>query len=128
MLPHDYLERGLPLFESPEVGIVYSDIEIFGDRSRRQAMPEWDLVEFDRENFMHAGSLVRRMAPRSATPSASRTCSRHTRTGWSGGGLSRRDGSARNNQRSTAIGGMLPRARAGRKGCRGIITRTARCG
>ncbi|QEH33014.1 UDP-Glc:alpha-D-GlcNAc-diphosphoundecaprenol beta-1,3-glucosyltransferase WfgD [Aquisphaera giovannonii] len=62
VLPHDYLERGLPLFESPEVGIVYSDVELFGDLSRKQAMPEWDPVEFDRENFMHAGSLVRRMA------------------------------------------------------------------
>jgi glycosyltransferase involved in cell wall biosynthesis len=62
VLPHDYLERGLPLFESPEVGIVYTDVELFGDRSGRQLMPEWDRVEFDRENFMHAGSLVRRMA------------------------------------------------------------------
>ena len=62
VLPHDYLERGLPLFESPEVGIVYTDVELFGDRSGRQLMPEWDHVEFDRENFMHAGSLVRRMA------------------------------------------------------------------
>ncbi len=62
VLPHDYLERGLPLFESPEVGIIYSDIELFGDRSGRQLMPEWDKVEFDRENFMHAGSLVRRIA------------------------------------------------------------------
>src|SRR5437764_738359 len=31
ILPPDYLEKGLPLFYDPEVGIVYSDVAYFGD-------------------------------------------------------------------------------------------------
>ncbi len=62
LLPEDYLERGLPLFGSNEVGLVYSDIELFWERSGREIQPEFDPIEFDRDNFMHAGTLVRRRA------------------------------------------------------------------
>ena len=62
LLPGDYLERGVPLFGSPEIGLVYSDIELFWERTGREIQPEFDRIAIDRNNFMHAGSLVRRRA------------------------------------------------------------------
>lgn len=60
-LPPDYLEAGLPCFSSPDVGIVFSDMEKFGDRVGRDVFPRED-DHIDRMNYCHAGSLVRRDA------------------------------------------------------------------
>jgi GT2 family glycosyltransferase len=58
----DYLERALPLLADRRVGVVYSDVEYFGDRGGRSQYPEFDLARLERENYVHAGSLVRRAA------------------------------------------------------------------
>ena len=62
VLPADYLERGLPFFADPNLGIVYSDYELFGDESGRSVFPEFDPPRLERENYIHAGALVRRRA------------------------------------------------------------------
>jgi hypothetical protein len=61
VLPPDYLERGLPLF-TRGVGVVYSDWELFGEATGQSNFPAFDRAELDRDNFMHAGSLVLRRA------------------------------------------------------------------
>jgi hypothetical protein len=61
-LPPDYLESSLRLLADRKVGIVYSDVEWFGDLTGRSNYPEFDARRTDRENYMHAASLVRRAA------------------------------------------------------------------
>jgi len=61
-LAPDYLERGLPLFDSARVGVVYSDFEQFGETTGRSDHPPFDRARLETDNFMHAGSLVRRRA------------------------------------------------------------------
>jgi hypothetical protein len=62
ILPADYLLRGLPAFTDPHVGIVYSDMEKFGDEAGRLIFPPSDQLELAQQNRCHAGSLVRRAA------------------------------------------------------------------
>ncbi len=62
ILPPDYLEAGVPLLDNPAVGIVYSDVERFGDQTGRIEYPAEPGNRIHRENFVHAGSLVRRTA------------------------------------------------------------------
>lgn len=62
-LDTEYLERGLKLFDSDDVAIVYSDLSLFGSRTGTRDFPEEFAREpFFRQNFIHAGSLVRRDA------------------------------------------------------------------
>lgn len=61
-LPSDYLERGLPLLNDRRVGIVYSDIAYFGDRADKVSFPPFHDGRLEGENFIHAGSIVRREA------------------------------------------------------------------
>ncbi|MDR3637361.1 MAG: glycosyltransferase [Isosphaeraceae bacterium] len=61
-LAPDYLERGLPLFETNRIGIVYSDFEQFGRTRARSDHAPFDRTSLEVENFMHTGSLVRRRA------------------------------------------------------------------
>jgi glycosyltransferase involved in cell wall biosynthesis len=61
-LPRDYLQAGQPLFADRRVAIVFSDAEFFGDRPGRSHFPEWNPAQLERENFIHAGSIVRRAA------------------------------------------------------------------
>ncbi|MDR3639057.1 MAG: glycosyltransferase family 2 protein [Isosphaeraceae bacterium] len=63
VLPPDYLERGLPLFQDRRVGIVYSDVQEFGETSHLCQFPDtFDPDQVDRKNCMHNGSIVSRMA------------------------------------------------------------------
>ena len=62
ILPPDYLEAGIPLFDNPPIGIVYSDVELFGNQSGRIEYPADPGNRIHQENFVHAGSLVRRTA------------------------------------------------------------------
>jgi glycosyltransferase involved in cell wall biosynthesis len=65
LLPVDYLAAGLAGFSSSTVGFVYSDVESFGDDVCRSAYPEqFDRSRLEQDNFVHAGSLVRREALR----------------------------------------------------------------
>jgi hypothetical protein len=65
LLPPDYLASGLRAFSSPSVGVVYSDVEFFGDDSGCSQYPfEVDRASLERDNHIHAGSLVRREALR----------------------------------------------------------------
>lgn len=60
-LSRDYLRKGLARFDSPNVGIVYSDMETFGSATGKREFPvKFSLASLERENFIHAGSLVRR--------------------------------------------------------------------
>lgn len=62
-LSPDYLERGLPLFEDYRVGVVYSDCQMFGNSTTYRSYPSnFNRAELERDNFIHAGSLVRREA------------------------------------------------------------------
>jgi len=59
----DYLERGLVQFDSDDVGIVYSDFELFGSATGVKSFPEsFNKSTLHRQNYIHAGSLVRRDA------------------------------------------------------------------
>jgi hypothetical protein len=62
ILPSDDLEAGVPLLDEPAVGIVYSDVERFGDQTGRVEYPIQPGNRIHQENFVHAGSLVRRTA------------------------------------------------------------------
>jgi len=60
-----YLAEGLKLFCTPHVGIVYSDLEFFGNTVDRSRFPlHFDRAQFELDNFIHAGGLVRREALR----------------------------------------------------------------
>lgn len=62
-LTDHYIEDGLSQFQSSEVAVVYSDIERFGTRSDHVKFPaQFRRGELARDNFIHAGSLVRRSA------------------------------------------------------------------
>jgi glycosyltransferase involved in cell wall biosynthesis len=80
-LPPEYLERGLPLFDDPSIGVVYSDVEYFGDRSGRTIYPEFDPVALEFDNYLHAGSLVRRRALEISNAYSSRQISQ-THADW----------------------------------------------
>ena len=62
ILPSDDLEAGVPLLDEPAVGIVYSDVERFGDQTGRVEYPIQPGNRMHQENFVHAGRLVRRTA------------------------------------------------------------------
>jgi len=63
ILSPDYLEEGLRHFSNPHVGVVYSDCQLFGTSSEFICYPEhYSLAALERENFIHAGSLARRVA------------------------------------------------------------------
>lgn len=60
-LAPDYLETGLQQFTSEDIGIVYSDLTQFGASEGIIGFTDaFSLSALHRENFMHAGSLVRR--------------------------------------------------------------------
>jgi len=60
-LPPDYLSSGLSRFTVQSVGVVYSDLVKFGDDAGKTCLPESFSRELlERDNFIHAGSLVRR--------------------------------------------------------------------
>lgn len=59
----DYLEKGLACFDSDDVGIVYSDLDHFGTSAGKSMFPmTFSKAALHQENFIHAGSLVRRDA------------------------------------------------------------------
>lgn len=62
ILPADYLASGLPLFDQPNVGIVFSDMQRFGTEGARTSFPPRADSLLVHRNFCHAGSLVRRVA------------------------------------------------------------------
>lgn len=62
-LAEDYLATGMVAFEETRIGIVYSDVELFGGQSGRSNYPEtFDRGLLSRMNYMHSGSLVLREA------------------------------------------------------------------
>jgi glycosyltransferase involved in cell wall biosynthesis len=63
VLSPDYLELGLAAFDRLETGIVYSDVEFFGERrGRTKYRDQFDAGAFSRMNYLHIGCLVRREA------------------------------------------------------------------
>lgn len=63
LLAPDYLEKALAVFNRLEVGVVYSDVEFFGERRGRIEYPErFDRGAFERMNFLHVGCVARREA------------------------------------------------------------------
>jgi glycosyltransferase involved in cell wall biosynthesis len=64
-IPPNYIRDGLGYFSDHRVGIVYSDMMTFGegDTGETLCFPEvFDSSRLQEDNFMHAGSLVRREA------------------------------------------------------------------
>lgn len=61
-IPPDYIESGLQLFTSSVVGVVYANLHKFGDREETTIFPEYTIGKLFRENFVDAGSLIRREA------------------------------------------------------------------
>ncbi len=61
-LPPDYLARGLPLFADRRVGIVYADLQQFGDSTELRSFPEFDAALLERQNYIDACALVTRQA------------------------------------------------------------------
>jgi glycosyltransferase involved in cell wall biosynthesis len=62
-LSPEYFERGLEEFRHQAIGIVYSDMQCFGDSDHRMSFPEtFDADLLERRNYIHAGSLVLREA------------------------------------------------------------------
>jgi hypothetical protein len=62
-LSRDYLARGLDEFNDVRVGMVYSDVEFFGQKLGGSDYPEaFDRGRLARMNFLHTGCLVRREA------------------------------------------------------------------
>jgi hypothetical protein len=55
----DYLAAGIAAFADPVIGVVYSDMQEFGESTRYRSMQQTPLTQ---NNFAHAGSLVRRAA------------------------------------------------------------------
>jgi glycosyltransferase involved in cell wall biosynthesis len=63
LLPPDYIVGGLKHFLIPEVAVVYSDMEFFGTRDGRTRFPlQFNREILERDNYLHAGSLVHREA------------------------------------------------------------------
>ena len=62
-LAPDYLRGGLAGFDRYDVGIVYSDVDYFGDWNRCHQEPEEiTLEDMGKLNYIHNGSIVRREA------------------------------------------------------------------
>lgn len=62
-LAPDYLRGGLAGFDRYDVGIVYSDVDYFGDWNRCHQEPEViTLADMGKLNYVHNGSIVRREA------------------------------------------------------------------
>ncbi|GIX05063.1 MAG: hypothetical protein KatS3mg114_0932 [Planctomycetaceae bacterium] len=62
-LAPDYLRGGLAGFDRYDIGIVYSDVDYFGDWNRCHQEPEEiTLADMGKLNYVHNGSLVRREA------------------------------------------------------------------
>ena len=61
-LSPEYIEEGLKDFDDHRVGISYSDYQMFGTKTERSRFPDFDRDLLHRDNYIHAGSLVRREA------------------------------------------------------------------
>jgi glycosyltransferase involved in cell wall biosynthesis len=62
-LAPDYLRGGLAGFDRYDIGIVYSDVDYFGDWNRCHQEPEEiTLADMGKLNYVHNGSIVRREA------------------------------------------------------------------
>ncbi|MBL8818584.1 MAG: glycosyltransferase family 2 protein [Planctomyces sp.] len=59
----EYIERGLAEFTADQVAIVYSDMQQFGSSSAVRRFPgTFSRASLHQQNFIHAGSLIRRDA------------------------------------------------------------------
>ena len=61
-IPPEYIENGLQEFTSSSIGVVYSNLHKFGGREEITNFPEYKFGKLFRENFVDAGSLIRRDA------------------------------------------------------------------
>ena len=62
-LSPEYIEKGMACFGlNNKIGIVYSDMQRFGNDNSKWAAPQFSKEKLHRQNFMHAGSLVLREA------------------------------------------------------------------
>lgn len=63
ILSPDYLEQGLAEFTNDRIAVVYSDCQLFGERTEYRTYPTvYDAGNLELDNYIHAGSLVRRDA------------------------------------------------------------------
>ncbi|MDB5339083.1 MAG: kfoC 1 [Planctomycetaceae bacterium] len=63
ILAADYLEKGVAQFDAYNVGVVYSDLESFGEKTGVRSAPAvYSPALLERDNYIHVGSLVLREA------------------------------------------------------------------
>lgn len=63
ILSPDYLQQGLAEFTDDRIAVVYSDCQLFGESIEYRSYPTlYDASQLELDNFIHAGSLVRRDA------------------------------------------------------------------
>ncbi len=58
-LGEDYLERGRACFSNSLVGVAFTDLHRFGLETR---VSRYNIGDIERQNFIHAGAMVRRVA------------------------------------------------------------------
>lgn len=79
----DYLDWGLAKFTEPRVAVVYSDVEHFDGKTGRSYYTEaYDSGLLQQDNFIHAGSLVRREALEITQPFAMQIDPLQTQADW----------------------------------------------
>ena len=62
-IPKRYVRRALKKFKDHRVALVYSDCRCFGKKTTLKPYPdEFRIEDLQRDNFLHAGSMVRREA------------------------------------------------------------------
>jgi hypothetical protein len=82
-LTRNYLEQGLREFSSPCVAVAYSDVQQFGAKRRRSSYPAtFDAGLLAHDNYIHAGSLVRREALEDCRVFELTFDPRHTQGDW----------------------------------------------
>lgn len=63
ILPQSYIQEGMRCFSEHRVGIVHSDMSLFGEETCWRKYPtEVTINDIEHHNLIHAGSLVRREA------------------------------------------------------------------
>ena len=56
-----YLNEGVSLLkDNPSIGVIYTDVEYFGERTGRWHVPEFNLLSLIRTNFIDACALYRK--------------------------------------------------------------------
>ncbi|MGB3190011.1 MAG: glycosyltransferase, partial [Limnoraphis sp.] len=57
----DYISDAIKIFyKNHQIGIIYGDIELFGENNKIQVLPDFSVVQLLRQNFINLSSLFRK--------------------------------------------------------------------